>query len=128
MEGRLDIRELKAIRTKQDYDEALARVDELMCALPDSAEARELDLLADLVVSYEEQHVPMGYPSPVEAIEFCMDQRGLKPRDLVPCIGSRSKVSEVPSGKRQITMPLARAHCQNLDIPAAALLGRPSDP
>ena len=121
------MRELKPIRTKQDYDEALARVDELMGAPPDSAEGRELDVLADLVVAYEEKHVPMGYPSPVEAIEFCMDQRGLKPRDLVPFIGSRAKVSEVLSGKRQITMPMARALYENLDIPAESLLGRPSE-
>ena len=38
MRRRFDMRELKPIRTKQDYDEALARVDELMGAPPDSAE------------------------------------------------------------------------------------------
>lgn len=117
--------EARPIRTKQDYDEALARVDALMGAPPESAEGRELDLLVDLVVAYEERHVPMGYPSPVEAIEYCMEQRGLEPRDLVPFIGSRTKVSEVLSGTRQITMPMARALHEHLNIPAESLLGRP---
>ena len=117
--------EARPIRTKQDYDEALARVDALMGAPPESAEGRELDLLVDLVVAYEERHVPMGYPSLVEAIEYCMEQRGLEPRDLVPFIGSRTKVSEVLSGNRQITMPMACALHENLDIPEESLLGRP---
>lgn len=112
---------LQPIRTQRDYDEALARVDALMDAQPDSAEDRELDLLVDLVVAYEETHMPMGYPSPVEAIKYCMEQRGLEPRDLVPFIGSRSKVLEVLSGKRQITMPMARALHEHLDIPAGSL-------
>lgn len=119
--------ELKPIRTKQDYEEVLARVDALMGAQPDSVEGRELNLLADLVVAYEEEHVPMGYPSPVEVIEYCMDQRGLKPRDLVPFIGSRTKVAEVLSGKREVTVPMARALHKFLDIPEELLRSRPSE-
>ena len=117
--------EARPIRTKQDYDEALARVDALMGAPLESAEGRELDVLVDLVVAYEEKHFPMDYPGPVEAIKYCMEERGLEPGDLVPFIGSRTKVSEVLSGKRQITMPMARALHANLDIPAESLLGRP---
>lgn len=117
--------EARPIRTKQDYDEALARVDALMGAPLESAEGRELDVLVELVVAYEEKHFPMDYPSPAEAIEYCMEQRGLEPRDLVPLIGTRTKVTEVLSGKRQITMPMACALQENLDIPAESLLGRP---
>ena len=117
--------EARPIHTKQDYDEALARVDALMGAPLESAEGRELDLLVDLVVAYEEKHFPMDYPSPAEAIEYYMEQRGLEPRDLVPLIGSRTTVTEVLSGKRQITMPMACALHENLDIPAESLLGRP---
>lgn len=117
--------EARPIRTKQDYDEALARVDALMGAPLESAEGRELDVLVDLVVAYEEKHFPMDYPSPVEAIKYCMEERGLEPGDLVPFIGSRTKVSEVLSGKRQITMLIARTLHANLDIPAESLLGRP---
>ena len=58
----------------------------------------------------------------VEAIRFYMAEHGLKQRDLVPMIGSRSKVSEVLSGTRMLTMPMARALHQHLGIPAEVLL------
>ena len=54
-----------------------------------------------------------------------MEQAGLNPRDLIPFIGSRAKVSEVLSGKRAITMPMARALHEHLGIPADVLLRRP---
>ena len=114
--------EVKPIRTEADYTSALARVDALMDAEPESPEGEELDGLADLVEQYESKHVPMGYPSPIAALEFRMDQAKLAPRDLVPYIGSRAKVSEVLSGKRAITMPMARALHRHLGIPAELLL------
>ena len=116
---------VKPIRTEKDYEAALARVDELMDAVPGSPEGDELDVLVDLVELYESKHEPMGYPSPLAAIEFRMDQGGLSPRDLIPFIGSRAKVSEVLSGKRAITMPMARALHEHLGIPADVLLRQP---
>lgn len=113
---------IKPVRTEADYEAALARIDELMDAVPGSPKGRELDVLADLVELYETKHEPMGYPGPVAAIEFRMDQAGLRPRDLIPFIGSRAKVSEVLSGKRNITMPIARALHKHLGIPAEVLL------
>ena len=99
--------EVKPVRTEADYVAALARIDDLLDAEPGTPEGEELDVLADLVEVYESRHVPIDYPSPVAAIEFRMDQTGLAPRDLVPFIGTRAKVSEVLSGKRSITMPMA---------------------
>lgn len=115
----------KPIRSEQDYEAALTRIDELMDAKDGSPEGDELDVLADLVELYESKHVEMGYPSPVAAIEFRTEQAGLKPRDLVPFIGSRAKVSEVLSGKRDLTMPMARALHEHLGIPADVLLRQP---
>ena len=115
--------EIRPIRTERDYEEALARVETLVSASLDSAEGRELDVLVGLGEAYEDKHFPMECPSPVAAIEFCMDQRGLGPRDLVPYIGSSRKVSEVLSGKRQITISMARALHEELGIPAESLLG-----
>ncbi len=114
--------DIKPIRTEQDYEAALARVDDLMDAEIGTPEGEELDVLVDLVEAYESRHVPMGYPSAVEAIEFRMEQDGLSPRDLVPFMGSRAKVSEVLTGKRTITMPMARALHKHLGIPAEVLL------
>lgn len=116
---------IKPIRTEEDYEVALTRVDELMDAKPGTPEFDELDVLADLVELYESKHEPLGYPSPLAAIEFRMEQANLSPRDLVPFIGSRAKVSEVLSGKRAITMPMARALHEHLGIPADVLLREP---
>ena len=106
------------IRTEADYQAALARVNALMDAAAGSPEGEELDVLVDLVALYESRRYQIGHPSPVEAIEFRMDQQGLSARDLVPLIGSRAKVSEVLSGKRGITMSMARALHRHLGIPA----------
>ena len=65
------------------------------------------------------------FKDPIEAIKFYMAERGLKQRDLVPMIGSRSKVSEILSGSRMLTMPMARALHQHLGIPAEVLLKEP---
>jgi HTH-type transcriptional regulator/antitoxin HigA len=109
---------ISPIRTEQDYEAALARINELMDALSgpegqiedaDDPNRVELDVLADLVEFYEGKHHPIELPSAVAAVEYCMDQRGLTQRDLIPYIGSRSKVAEVLSGKREITMSMARA-------------------
>ena len=66
------------------------------------------------------------FDGPLEAIAFYMDKKGMTRRDLVPIIGSRSKVSEVLSGKRSITMPMARALHRHLGIPAVDLLKEPT--
>jgi len=113
------------VRTEVDYQDALARIDALMDAAAGSPEGEELDVLVDLVALYETRRDALGYPSPVEAIEFRMDQQGLRARDLVPLIGSRAKVSEVLAGKRGITMSMARALHRHLGIPAEVLLQDP---
>src|SRR5215470_14327919 len=116
---------IHAIRTEADYRAALARIDSLMDADLDTPEGDELDVLTDLVELYEARHVPMGYPTVLGAIRFRMEQAGLSPRDLIPFIGSRSKVSEVLSGKRPLTMQMARALHANLGVPADVLLQQP---
>ncbi len=119
---------IKPVRIEADYEAALARIDALMDAEPGTPEGEELDVLTDLVEHYEAKHVSMGYPSAVAAIEFRLEQAGLTHRDLVPFIGSRAKVSEVLSGKRRITMPIARALHEHFGIPAEALLQGPGAP
>ena len=62
------------------------------------------------------------FNGPVEAIKYHMAQQGLTQRDLIPMIGSRSKVSEILSGTRTLTMPMARALHRHLGVPADVLL------
>ena len=82
---------IKPICTEADYEQGLTRIDELMGSEYGSPEGDELDVLVTLVESWEDEHYPMGYPEPHEAIRFRMEQAGLRPRDLIPIIGSRSR-------------------------------------
>ena len=112
----------KMIRTEEDYQAAMTRIDEIFDSLTGTPEGDELDLLVHLVEVYEGERYQIAPPDPISAIEFRMEQQGLTQRDLIPFIGSRPKVSEVLSGKRPITMRMARALHQHLGIAAEVLL------
>jgi HTH-type transcriptional regulator/antitoxin HigA len=113
----------KVIKTKAEYEAALARVDKLMDATPDTPQGDELELLSLLVHDYEEKNFPIDKPDPVEAIRFRIEQRGLAPKDLVPLLGSRSRVSEVLSRRRSLSLKMIRALVAGLHIPAELLMG-----
>jgi HTH-type transcriptional regulator / antitoxin HigA len=112
----------KLIKTQREYRAALRRVEELMDARPGTAAGDELELLAALVEIYEEEHYPIPPPNPIEAIRFRMEQENLKPQDLIPFLGSRSRVSEVLNGKRPLTLTMIRRLHAGLGIPAEVLL------
>ena len=115
------------IRTEEDYDAALTRVGEIFHAEIGTLEGDERDILVDLIECYEDRHYPIGPPTdPIASIEFEMDQRGLTRNDLIPIIGSEKAVSEVLSGKRDITMPMARVLHKRLGISAEVLLQDPT--
>lgn len=115
--------QIRPIRTEQDHDEALARIDELMSAKAGTPEGDELDVLATLVDAYESKHFPMDAPDPVTAIQFRMEQQGLTRKDLEPLIGSRARVSEVMTGKRGLTLAMVRRVRAGLGISADLLVG-----
>jgi HTH-type transcriptional regulator/antitoxin HigA len=115
----------RVIKTQAQHAEALARIEKLMDAAPDTARGEELELLSLLVHTYEESAFPMDLPGPVEAIRFRMEQQGLRAKDLAPILGSRSKVSEVLSGRRSLSLGMIRALVSDLGIPAKVLLRCP---
>ena len=113
---------IKNIRSDEDLTAALSRLEEIFFAEEGTPEDHERSVLSDLIEAYEDEHYPIGLPSPVGAIEFNLDRLGLTERDLIPIIGSQIKVKEVLSGRREITAPMARALCKLLDIPVDVLL------
>ncbi len=115
----------KVIKTEVGYDKALARINELMDADPDTPEGDELELLVTLVELYEKKVHPIDLPDPVEAIKFRMEQMELKQKDLIPFLGSRSKVSEVLSRQRPLSISMIRKLHEGLGIPAEVLLQEP---
>lgn len=112
----------KVIKTTEEHDQALARIEELFSAKPGTPEGDELELLVLLVETYEAEKFPIELPDAIEAIRFRMEQMNLKQKDLIPIIGSKSKVSEVLSGKRELSITMIRKIVSNLNIPAAVLL------
>ncbi|HWW14036.1 MAG TPA: ImmA/IrrE family metallo-endopeptidase [Candidatus Dormibacteraeota bacterium] len=115
---------ITAINSKIDYETAIAEIERLIDLAPRSGtpEGDRLNLLSLLVQDYEQNQAEFRTPDPIEAIKFRMEQMDLTPRDLVPLIGSRSKVSEVLSGKRPLTLSMVRALHKGLGVPAKALL------
>jgi len=117
--------EIRPIRTKSDHAAALAEVERLIAL--DSARGTDdadcLEVLSILVERYEKEHFPIAPPTAVEAIEFRMDQMGLRKTDLVPYLGSRSRASEILAGKRELTLPMIRALNEELGIPLRSLVG-----
>ena len=80
-------------------------------------------MLGILVHDYERQNHPIPPPHPIDAIKFMMDQKGLKPADLVPLLGSRSRVTEVLNETRRLTLSMIRRLHQGLGIPVDILVG-----
>ncbi len=113
----------KVIKTKAEYEAALARIDTVMDARRNTPQGDELELLSLLVHDYEERVFPIDKPDPIAAIRFRMEQEGLEPKDLVPLLGSRSRVSEVLSGRRGLSLKMIRALVKELHIPPEVLLG-----
>ena len=112
----------KIIKTEEDYQIALSRIDELMDAEPNTPEGDELELLVTLVELYEDKKYPIDTPDAIEAIKFKMEQSSLNQQALVPFIGSKSKVSEVLNKKRPLSLSMMRALHKGLGIPAEILL------
>ena len=112
----------KLIKTEPENEAALARLEEIFEAEPGTPEGDEAELLTALIGMYERKAYPMALPDPIEAIKFRMEQAGLKAKDLIPYIGSASKVSEVLAGKRALSLAMIRKLVNELGIPAEVLL------
>lgn len=119
----------KVIKTKKDHAQALGRVSFLMDKDEplNPQESAELELLALLIETYEKSMIVSTDPDPIAAILFRMEQQNLSRKNLVPYLGSLSKVSEVLSKKRPLSLSMIKKLHQGLGIPARSLLGSPAD-
>ena len=115
---------IRPIRSACDHERALKRIEALMSAEKDTTEGDELDVLVTLVDAYENEHVAIDAPDPIEAIKFRMEQLGLDRKDLEPYLGSRARVSEILNRRRGLSLTMIRALHEHLEIPLEALIGR----
>ena len=114
--------DIHPIKTEADYHAALAEVERLFAAEPDTPEGDRLDILTTLIQAYEVQTTPILVPDPIEAITYYLESRGLSRRDLEPYVGSRARVSEVLNRKRTLTLEMIRRLHAGLGIPAEVLI------
>jgi HTH-type transcriptional regulator / antitoxin HigA len=119
--------EIRPIKTEADYKATLNEIAALMSAEADSPQGDRLDVLVTLVEAYERQHYPIGFPDPVEAIKFRMEQQGLSVEDLVPVIGRKNRVYEVLARKRPLTLRMIEGLHETFSIPAESLLKHSSN-
>lgn len=113
---------IKPIRTPDEYQAALSRIDSLFDAQLGTDAGDELEVLIALVDAYESKMYVIEAPDPIEAIKFRMEQQGLSDADLTPMLGQRSRVSEVLNRKRRLSLSMIRKLHQGLNIPLESLI------
>lgn len=113
---------LKLIKTEEECNIALKRLEVVFDAEPGSKDGEELELLALLIEEYENKHYPIGPPDPIEAIKFRMEQMGLRQKDLGEIIGLKSRASEILNKKRKLSLNMIRAISEKLNIPSEVLI------
>lgn len=115
---------LRPLKTEQQYDELLQWLDVQFDRQlrPDSPEGEQVQIALLLVKAYEDAHYPVPAPDPIAAIQLKMAEQGLKPKDLVGLIGSKSYVSAILNRRKPLTLAMARFFHHQLHIPANVLL------
>jgi HTH-type transcriptional regulator/antitoxin HigA len=113
---------IKPIKTKKDYQQALGRLEQIFDAKKNSEEGDELEVLSILIEKYEDEHFPIGFPDPIEAIKFRMEQLGYNQTDLAKVVGLKSRASEILNKKRKLTLEMVRLIHNSLKIPTEVLI------
>ena len=90
---------VKPIKTEKDYQQALARLELIFNSKKDTPEGDELEILTILIEKYENEHFPIDFPDPIEAIKFRMEQLGYNQAELAEIIGLKSRASEILNKK-----------------------------
>lgn len=110
------------IKNEQDYHKALKKLELIFNVKKETPEGDELEILSILIDQYENENFPIDMPDPIEAIKFRMEQMGLKQKDLVEIVGFKSRVSEILSKKRKLTLDMIRKLNVSLRIPTEVLI------
>jgi len=113
---------LKPIRTKSDYQQAIKRMEIIFDALSGTPESDEADILGMMIDEYEKKYFPIEAPDPIEAIKIRMEEMQLKQIDLVDAIGGKSRVSEILNRKRKLTVDMIRKLAIRLNLSPGLLI------
>lgn len=113
---------IKPIKTKKDYEQALERLELIFDAKKGTEKGDELEILGMLIDNYENEKFPIGFPDPVEAIKFRMEQLGYNQTDLANVVGLKSRASEILNRKRKLSLEMIRQIHDSLNIPTEVLI------
>lgn len=113
---------IRPIKTEEDYQESLKRLEAIFDAPLNTADGDELEVLGVLIDNYEKTHFPIELPDPIEAIKFRMEQLDYNNNDLANIIGLKSRVSEILNKKRKLSINMIRKLHQALQIPTDVLV------
>lgn len=113
---------VKPIKTNKDYQQALNRLEVIFDARPGTPEGDELEVLGILLEKYEQEHYPVAFPDPIEAIKFRMEQMDYNQNDLATVVGLKSRASEILNKKRKLTLEMIRNLHSKLNIPTDVLI------
>ncbi|OFY83116.1 MAG: DNA-binding protein [Bacteroidetes bacterium RIFCSPLOWO2_12_FULL_35_15] len=113
---------IKPIKTKKDYQNALERLELIFDSKKGSTKGDELEILGILIEKYEDENFPIGFPDPIEAIKFRMEQMGYNQTDLAKVVGLKSRASEILNKKRKLTLEMIRLLHDSLKIPTEVLI------
>jgi HTH-type transcriptional regulator / antitoxin HigA len=119
---------IRPIRTPEDHDAAIARLAELWSAAPGTDEGAELDALATLIDTYETRILQIPAAKPHDVLRYAVNEMGRSQADLARLLGSRSRASEVLSGRRALTLEMIRAIGNAWKIPVQLLIGNDEAP
>ncbi len=115
--------------TKEQYEFALARIEELLSLVDDNTPANdrnaiELTMMSDVVIDYEKEHFPIGKPTVAQLIQLSLEEKHMSQKQLAAEIGvSTSRISDYVTGRAEPTLKIARLLCTTLGITPAAMLG-----
>lgn len=115
--------------TKEQYEFALQRIEELLPLVDDNTPATdrnavELTLMSDAVIAYEEEHYPIGHPNVAQLIELALEEMQMTQKQLADKIGiSPSRVSDYVTGRAEPTLKVARRLCHTLHISPSMMMG-----
>jgi HTH-type transcriptional regulator/antitoxin HigA len=101
--------QIKPIRTEEDYDDAMARLEEIFGAPPDSPESDELEILLALAGAYEKKHHRIEPPDPVTLLEYRMDQMGLSKEEVLRFMACRKRIPEILSRETGISLEIIKS-------------------
>jgi HTH-type transcriptional regulator/antitoxin HigA len=113
------------IASDREYKRLVGVVERLMDKEESTLTREEgqlLKLLTLLIESYEDEQFPMPQTNPAKMVRTCLDEANLPQGALVEVLGSRSRVSEILSGKRSISKEQAKRLAAFFRVPVELFL------